>query len=225
VVEKSLLEFSDVACRESVTQTKIGKNGKPEYKENSLYDYLVMFQGESGEPVMVESRLEKEAPQHKGKAPLLLTNGFSTMLLIFHPYYSGAFQFTDLGEYNEDGRPFVKVHFQHVKGLQSTSVLLLKTREYPLDFQGIALIDKATGNISKIHAGLEAPMDDVGLRSLETDVEYAPIKFQGANDAYWLPTSAVIEAESTHQHWRNEHHFSDYHRFETSVKENIRTTQ
>jgi len=225
VVEKSLLELSDVASRETVTQTKFGKNGKVEYKESSLFDYLVLFQTPSGEPTMVESRLAKEGPRKPRNIPLLLTNGFSTMLLIFHPYYAGGFQFADLGEETVDGRVCVNVHFQHVKGLRSTTALLLGGREYPLDLQGTALVDKSSGTVLKIDAALESSMEDVGLRSLKIEVQYAPVSFQGVAQPYWLPVTATIDVESLHQHWRNQHQFTAYHRFETSVQEKIGTTQ
>jgi len=68
-------------------------------------------------------------------------------------------------------------------------------------------------------------MEDVGLRSFQTEVEYAPISFQGAPQAYWLPAAATIDVESVHQHWRNEHRFTGYHRFETSVAEKMGTVQ
>ena len=224
VVGKSLTEYSDFTCKETVTQSKFGKNGKVEYKENSLFDYLVLFQSTSGEPIMVESRLAKEGSRKPRHIPLLLTNGFSTMLLIFHPYYAGDYQFTDLGEESVDGRVCVKVHFTHVKGLHSTAALLLNGREYPLDLQGTVLVDKASGTILKINAALESPMDDVGLRSLEAEVQYAPVRFQGFPQAYWLPMQAAIDVKSTHQHWRNLHQFTAYRHFETSAKEKISNT-
>ena len=224
-VKASLAQISDVECYETVLQAKFAKNGKVEYKENSRFDYVVLFQSPSGEPVMVESRLAKEGPNKPKNIPLLLTNGFSTLLLIFHPYYAAGFQFTDLGEETVDGRVCVKVHFQHIKGLRSTTALLLGGREYPLDLQGTALIEKSSGRVFKIEAALESSMEDVGLRSLETEVEYAPVSFQGTTQPYWLPTVATIEVESVHQHWRNEHRFTAYHLFETSVKEQIGTTK
>jgi len=223
-VDQSLHQLSDVECKELVSQIKFGKNGKAEHEEHSLFDYVVLFQSSSAEPVMVESRLAKEGPTKPSNIPFLLTNGFSTMLLIFHPYYSGGFQFTDLGEEDVEGRLYERVHFQHVKGLRSTTALMISGREYPLDLQGTALIDPSTGNILSIKAALETPMDDVGLRSLQSEVQYSPVKFPGVDEPYWLPTSATIDVESVHQHWQNQHRFTNYHRFETSVKETIGAT-
>jgi hypothetical protein len=220
-VEKSLAQFSEVTCKESVVQSKFGKNGKVELKENSLFDYLVLFQSSTGEPIMVESRLPKDEHRKPQNLPLLLTNGFSSLLLIFHPYYAGDFQFTDLGEDAQGGQICEKVSFQHVKGLRSTTALLLSGREYPLDLRGTAWVDKATGMIVKIDAALESPMEDLGLRSIEANVQYTPVKFQDVPQAYWLPASAVIDVESVHQHWRNLHQFTGYRHFETSQKETI----
>ena len=157
VVAQELAQLSEVECREDVAQTKFGKNGKVEYEENSLFDYVVLFQSSSTEPIMMESRLAKEGPKKPKNIPLLLTNGFSTLILIFHPYYSEDFQFADLGEESLDGRVCVKVHFQHVKGLRSTTALLLGGREYPLDLQGTAFVDKASERSLKSRPPLSHP--------------------------------------------------------------------
>ena len=69
--------------------------------------------------------------------------------------------------------------------------------------------------------GLEAPLEDIGLRSLNAEVVYGPVKFQGTSNTYWLPQSAVIEVESPRQHWRNVHRFTAYHQFSTNVKEKV----
>jgi hypothetical protein len=64
---------------------------------------------------MIETRLAKARPSKPRNIPLLVTNGFSSLLLIFHPYYSASFQFADLGEESVEGRAYFKVHFEHVR--------------------------------------------------------------------------------------------------------------
>jgi hypothetical protein len=96
---------------------------------------------------------------------------------------------------------------------------MLRGREYPLDLEGTAFIDRTSGAVVKINAALEYSMEDVGLRALRTEVQYAPVSFQGVSQPYWLPSSAVIDVESPRQHWRNLHRFTSYHRFTTSVNE------
>ena len=97
----------------------------------------------------------------------------------------------------------------------------MRGREYPLDLSGTAWIDAETGVIGKIEAGLESGMEDVGLRTLRSEIEYAPVSFQAPSQVYWLPAQATVEVESMHQHWRNIHTFSGYKRFSVSTKEHI----
>lgn len=135
-VVKFLDDFSNMKCTELVSQTKLGKGGKVEYAENSTYDYLVMTQSPNGDLTLVESRLAGKQPNHKRNLPLLVTDGFSTLLLIFHPSYQMSFEFVPMGNETVDGKLYAKVHFRHVRGTRSTAALLLRGREYPLESRG-----------------------------------------------------------------------------------------
>lgn len=220
-VSKFLDQFSQVKCTEQVSQVKLGKSGKTEYKEDSTFDYLVLLQANGGELTLVESRLAERASRHKQNLPLLVTNGFSTLLLVFHPSYQASFQFTPLDDELMDGRQYARVGFRHIPGMRSTAVLLLRGREYPLDLSGVAWVDRESGEIVKMSAELESSMEDVGLRALRSEVHYAPVHFLGAKEAYWLPVSASIDVETPRQHWRNLHRFTEYQRFSTSVQSTI----
>ena len=216
-----LEDFSSIKCTERVSQAKLGKSGNVEYKEEASFDYLLLAQPGGGDLTLVESRLPGEKPKHTRNLPLLVTNGFSTLLLVFHPSYQASFKFTVLGDEIIDGRRFVRIHFRHIKGMRSTAVLLLRGREYPLDLEGTAWVDPETGVVARIAAGLEAGMEDVGMRALHCEVQYAHISFTGLGWSAWLPTSAVVEVETPRQRWRNVHRFTEYERFSTSVESRI----
>ena len=220
-VVKFLEVFSNVKCTELVSQSKLGKGGKVEYGEDSTYDYLVLTQSPGGELTLVESRLAGKEPRHTRNLPLLVTNGFSTLLLVFHPSYQASFEFTALENEVVDGKSYARVRFRHVRGTRSTAVLLLRGREYPLDLEGLAWFDPQSGAITKISAGLETSMEDVGLRALQCEVEYGPVSFPSIQQTYWLPTSARIDVETPRQHWRNLHRFTAYQRFSTSTESRI----
>jgi hypothetical protein len=221
VVADFVGQISDVECTELVSQTRLEKSGKVEYVQDSSFDYVVLAASEGGELTLAESRLAKQSARETRNLPLMVTNGFSTLLLIFHPYYRAGFEFTSLEDGVVEGKSYARVGFRHIRGLRSTTALLVRGREYPLDLQGEAWIDRDTGRIWKMTAGLEAPLEDIGLRSLNAEVVYGPVKFQGTSNTYWLPQSAVIEVESPRQHWRNVHRFTAYHQFSTNVKEKV----
>jgi len=221
LVSGLLDEFSDVKCTERVTQEKLGKNGKVEYKADSTYDYLVILSNAGGELTLDESRVEQEQAKRKKQIPLLVTNGFAMGFLVFHPYYANSFEFRDEGDETANGKPVRKVHFRHVRGTRSPTALSLRGREYPLELEGDAWIDPASGAITRMISAIPVGIEDLGLHSLRSEVEYAPVSFHDAGKPPWLPVVATIEVETARQHWRNTHRFSDYKRFSVSTQESV----
>jgi len=183
-VAKFVEQFSDVKCTEHVTQEKFKADGKVELKEESTYDYLVILTNAGGEINLDESRLavHESKKDQKKRVSMLVSNGFATLFLVFHPYYSSGFQFTDLGEDSIAGHTFHKVQFKHIPGMRSPAALALRGREYPLELAGVAWIDPATGMIGRIDAGLANSMEDIGLKSMHSQVQFAPVPFRDAKD-------------------------------------------
>jgi hypothetical protein len=215
--------ISETNCTERVLQEKLTDNGKVVEKEESTFDYLIILSTTDGELNLVESRIAPEdAKAHKKlHAPLLISNGFSSLFLIFHPYYASGFVFTRQGEESLNGRMLTKIHFQHIPGMRSPAALAVRGREYPLDLTGTAWIDPATGSIAQLTANVDSGMEDVGLRTLHSEVRFAAVTFHDSPQAFWLPGQATVEVETPHQHWRNTHRFSDYKRFSVNTKEQM----
>ena len=221
-VSKFLGQFSEVKCTEKVTQEKLGKEDKVELKEESTYDYLVILTNTGGELSLDESRLAvHEAKVDKKNTSLLVTNGFATLFLVFHAYYAGSFRFTAQGDELVGGHLLSKISFQHVRGTRSIAALALRGKEYPLEVSGTAWVDPQTAVITKIVAEIGDSMQDVGLKTLRSEVEYAPVPFRGMKETYWFPSQATVEVETPRQHWRNTHRFTDYKRFSVDTEEQV----
>jgi len=217
--------FSDVRCAERVIQEKF-RNGKDkiDLKEESTYDYLVMLSNTGGELNLSESRLPlHEAKADKKNRSMLVSNGFATLFLVFHPLYANSFEFKTIGDEVVNGHRLTKVAFRHIRGTRTPAALALRGREYPLELSGTAWIDPKTAAIVKISAGIDNTMVDVGLNTLQTDVEFAPVPFHDPEKTYWFPSRAVVEVETPRQHWRNTHEFTNYKRFEVSSEEQVTT--
>jgi hypothetical protein len=127
--------------------------------------------------------------------------------------------FTPVGEESLEGRVALKMHFKAVPGSSSPAALQLRGRNYPLPLAGDIWVDRETGAVVKLSAGLDGSFEDLGLRSLHADVEYAPVPFHEPEEAYWMPSIAVIDVETPKQHWRNVHRFSAYRRFRSTTEE------
>jgi hypothetical protein len=221
-VDRFWRQFASVNCTEQVNQSRIDPKGKAVYQHESSFDYLIFF-GQSGDELSVEeSRVLQREAGRKQNLPLLVTTGFPTLQLVFHRFYQGSFEYRRIEDQIVDGKTFLRIRFRHVPGTRSTSALRLRGRDFPLDIEGDAWIDPGPGAITRITAGLSAPLDDLGLRTLKTDVTYAPVQFSQGGDSFWLPAAATVEVETPRQHWRNVHRFTNYKRFsiesETQVK-------
>jgi len=152
---------------------------------------------------------------------MLLSNGFGTLFLVFHPYYAGSFEFTDAGSEMVEGHNARKVHFVHTRNTRSIAALALRGREYPLELSGDAWVDPETGNILRMEAGIGSTLEDVGMKTLASSVRFAPIAFSKDQPVYWFPSEAVVEVETPKQHWRNTHRFNGYKQFSVTTEEHV----
>ncbi len=217
--------FSNVKCVEQVRQEKVKPDGKIQLSEQSSYDYLVILTNVGGDLSLDESRLPLKVSNadQKKDISMLTSNGFATLFLVFHPYYSNSFEFTDAGAAVIDGYPARKIHFEHIRNTRSIAALALRGREYPMELSGLAWVDAESGNLMRIEAGIGSTLEDIGMKSLQSEVTYAPVVFQKDDPVFWLPVEAVVEVESPKQHWRNTHRFTDYKRFSVSTEEKVAT--
>ncbi len=220
-VQRQVIAFfakmSDLTCTENVVQEKFRPDGHVQTSAQSKFDYLIMVQSSPDDFVLNESRIEAPGAPHK-PLPLLVTNGFSMLLLVFHPYYRQSFRLDPGVASFVDGRMLMPVHFTHIPGTRSPAALALRGREYPLDLQGTAWIDQQSGQIAKMEATLAGDMSDVGLRSLHIQVDYKPSTLASVTGIE-LPDRAVIDLETPRQHWRNTHTFTDYKSFSTAAQQ------
>lgn len=220
-VERQVIAFfgkmADLTCTENVVQQKLRPDGHVTATEQSRYDYLIMVQASRDDFSLNESRIEAGDAPHK-PLPMLVTNGFSMLLLVFHPYYADSFRFNAAAEERVSGRVLVPIRFDHVPGTRSPAALSLRGREYPLELTGTAWIDPASGDVVRMDASLGRDMSDLGLRSLHIQVEYRPTTVRSTNGMP-LPARAVIDLETPRQHWRNTHVFSEYKSFSTAAEQ------
>jgi hypothetical protein len=208
-------------CTESVRQKKFGKKGKAEYREDSVFDYLAITEVQDGDLTVEELRLPQKMAKNKpNKPPLLKTNGFATLLLIFHPQYQADYRYQFEQEDGTNDK-LLRIGFEHIPGTPSTCALMLKNMIYPLDLRGTAWIDKETGFIQKITAGLVAAPKDINIEVFTIEVTYKAQSLSSEPELKWLPSTAVIDVQTARQGWRNIHSFSQYKRFSVEEKESL----
>lgn len=223
-VEKFFEQSTNVVCTETVSQGIVAKNGKVNYNEDSIFDYQLQANTNSGSLKLVESRDTRKAAFRDSSRTLLITNGFTSMLLIMHPEYESSYTFTPAGQESVDGVTYVKVDFKAVLGAASPAALQLRDHNYPLPLSGTIWIEPQSGAVAKLVAAVDSSLSDLGLKGMRSEIHYARIQFHDPDESYWMPISAVIDVETMRQHWRNIHRFTGYKRFRATIRvENLET--
>jgi len=206
-------QFPAVACTEKLSQVKLGDKGKVVQRQESSSDYLIFMNILNNRLLVEESRVPQSPLPKRGGSPMLVTSGFATLMLIFHPVYQNCFEFSRDAEEMMDGKRVIHLRFHHIPGTPSTATLRIGARDEPLELQGSAWIEPESATIVRITAELSSSLAERGLQTFSADVHYAPVRFAGAPEVFWLPSSAAIEVGTRLQHWRNAHWFNDYRRF------------
>jgi hypothetical protein len=216
-VEKYFEQAANVVCTENVTQAMVGKNGKASYREESVFDYQLQANTNSGSLKLVESRDTRKAAFRDSARTLLITNGFTSMLLIIHPNYEASYTFEPAGEETLDGVTFAKINFKPIPGASSPAAFQLRGQSYPIPLSGTIWIEQQTGSVSKLIASVDTSLSDLGLQGMRSEIHYSTVHFHDPEESYWMPISAVIDVETSRQHWRNIHRFAGYKRFRATI--------
>jgi hypothetical protein len=211
-------QTSNVVCTESVSQTVVGKNNRPVYKEDSSFEYQLQSNTRSGALRLTETRDPVKAAFRDPNRTLLITNGFASLLLVLHEKYESSYVFEPISEETTDGRTILKVHFKPVPGSPSPVAIQLLGRNYPLQLKGEIWIDEESGAVAELISSLDQSIEDLGLRELRSEISYSMVQFHSPDEAYWMPASAVIDLETPKQHWRNVHRFTGYRRFRATIQ-------
>jgi len=217
-VGKYFQQAANVVCTENVTQATIGKNGKVDYREDSVFDYQMQADTKSGSLRVVESRDTRKAAFRDSARTLLITNGFTSMLLIIHPDYEASYTFEPAGEETIDGAVYAKINFKPVPGASSPAGFQLRGKSYPMPLAGTIWIEEQTGAVSKLIASVDTSLTDLGLQGMRSEIHYATVHFRDPEESYWMPISAVIDVETPRKHWRNTHRFAGYKRFRATIQ-------
>ena len=112
------------------------------------------------------------------------------------------------------GRPTIVFDFVGRRDLKAHGL----SEDLSKKLQGTVWIEPQSGNVVKLAASNDSGMDELGIRSMNTEILYIPVTLHNPEASYWMPASAVIDVETAHRHWRNVHNFSTYKRFQTSMR-------
>ncbi len=224
-VDDSFRTYPNTSSVEEVHQEKLSRHGKREGYLDEKFYYLCVTPQQSWGPGFSEFRasVDAEHGQPGGlKDGFMLTSGFTSASLIFHPAYQAQSEFRYLGHQQVDGVDAAVIAFAQIPAKSK----LYGTFKYGGNFvatftQGLAWINPETHQILRLRTDLLKPLPEVRLARQTTDINYGEVHFKGVDGAFWLPRDVAVTVSYANRNLRNEHQYSGFRVFNVASTEKV----
>ena len=222
-VQAFFQNFPNTVSEEQVREERLGKNGETKDSLDEKFQYLLLAQPEKWGIGLEEIRADEYGGRTASKslkAGLMLTSGFATASLLFHPSYQSGATFRLLGKQVLAGHPCYAVAFAQNPAKAKMGERFDTNKETVVVlFQGLAWIDTATYKIVRLRSDLLAPHPTIRLERQATEITYLPVQFKQIAAAMWLPSAVAVTVGWSGKTFRNSHTYSRFRLFNIEMKD------
>ena len=210
------------AAIEDLLHEQLDPLGNPSTREKRTFDYAASItEARPGVLLVDEYRTQR---YDLGSLPdQIVTNGFTTLALVFHPSIRDNFQLACEGLGDWHGQPTWLVHFRQREDRPSRiQGFVVGDHHYPVALKGRAWITADKFQIVRIESELVKPMPYVKFLAQHQIVEYGAVHFDNKNLDLWLPKSAEVYLGLQHRRYYRRHSFDHYMLFSVDSEQKIR---
>ena len=221
-VQEFFQNFQNTASLERIQQERLGRHEKVQETVHSKGRYLCLIRHEAWGPELEEYRANKGGTQGGLHGLFMVTSGFVSVSLIFHPAYQPQTTFRYLGRQKIDGRNMHVIAFAQQPTKSRLRGAFKMGQVYRTTFsQGLAWVDPETYQIVRMRTDLLKPLAGVKLKRLTTEIDYGEVHFKHIAQGVWLPQQVTVTMAWNGKHLRNQHQYSDFKLFNVESIEKI----
>jgi tetratricopeptide (TPR) repeat protein len=229
MVETFFKDFQNATSRERVAEEKLDKHGKMKQILEQHFQYLLVTTALQNGLSLEEYRTDQAGRRiypSGSQDGFMLSTGFASASLLFHPAYQGGSKFRHLGRAKVKGTDCDVVAFAQVPAkakmneifnAPGTSVVVLH--------QGVAWIDPNSSRIVRLRTDLLQAVPKVRLQRETTEINYAMVQFKEVPEPVSLPAQVTVTVDWKGHTFQNQHQYSDFRLFNTAVHEKHPTPQ
>ena len=213
-VAQFFANFPNTSSVEQIHQEKLRRKDKVGTTLDQKFRYLCFAPAETYGPRFEEYRSDPAGSQ---AAPLglgdgyMLTAGFASASLIFHPLYQSQSEFRYLGRQSVNGRDAYVIAFaQQPAKARLNGSFNSGSMSMPTFSQGLAWIDPQSYEVIRLRTDLLKTLPEVNLETETTDITYGEVHFRDLPMGFWLPQEVTVFVDWNGRHLRNEHRYSDF---------------
>jgi tetratricopeptide (TPR) repeat protein len=222
-VESFFKNFPNTVSLEQIHQERLGKDGKVARALDQDFRYLLLAPTEKWGLGIEEHRATAQganAALHGSDQGLMLTAGFASVSLLFHPAYQDGAGFRYLGRQSLDGKDLHVIAFaQNPQRARTEERFSTDEGSALILLQGLAWIDPTNFQIVRLRTDLLAPQSKVRLQRQTTEIHFKEVSFKEVATAFWLPQEVSVTVDWRGRIYRNWHRYSDFKLFNVETKE------
>jgi hypothetical protein len=215
-VETFFRDFPNTASTERVRRERLRNIGTFEDRIDEKFNYIALLRPEGSGEFLREDRSSpdgKPADSRKMPGGSLITSGFASISLMFHPKFLSHANFRYLGFLGSNPGSHMVAFAQKPAGLGLSGSFEAEGRSGHILQQGLAWVDPATTQIVRLRTDLLAPREDLSLFRQTTDIRYSEIRFDRISRALFMPVEVIVTMEFQGFIFINRHRYSDYQLF------------
>jgi len=207
------------AAVEDLEHQQLDPTGNPITRETRKFNYVASI----SEPRPGFLATDEYRDLRYGIADLpdhIVTTGFMTLALIFHPDMRDNFEMTCEGLGDWHTRPTWLVHFRQRDDKPSRFAdYQVGSETYPMKLKGRAWINANDFQIVHIESDLASPLPEL---SVEHQIaEYGPVHFAHKSLDLWLPQNVDLFFELRRHRYHRRHSFDHYMLFSVNAEDKV----
>jgi hypothetical protein len=215
--------FPNTSSLEQIRQEKLRRKQAVAATLDQKFRYLCFTPAGAWGPGFDEYRVDLsggEAWPQGGKEGFMLTSGFASASLVFHPMYQPQADFRYLGRQKVNGRNAYVVAFAQQPATARVNGAFKSGDTSMATFtQGLAWIDSQSYQITRLRTDLLKPLPEVNLERQTTEIAFGEVHFKGVPAGFWLPQRVTVTVDWNGKHFRNEHRYSEFKVFNVETVE------
>ena len=224
-VAESFVNFPNTSSLEQIHQEKLQRKQKVATTLDQKFRYLCFTPAEAWGPGFNEYRTDlsgRQASRQGLGEGFMLTSGFASAALVFHPIYQSQADFRYLGRQKVNGRDAYVIAFaQQPAKARLNGIFKSGTVSMTTFTQGLAWIDPQSYRITRLRTDLLRPLQELNLERETTEIAFGEVRFKGTAAGFWVPQQVTVTVDWNGKHLRNEHRYSEFKLFQVEAIEKV----
>ena len=226
-VQALFQSFPDTSSHEQIEMEVLHPNGRVAQSQAQQFEYLMVKGSDENGVHLSEYRTDKAGnratPGGTDGGRYMVTVGFASDPLIFHPDYLAGSSLRLLGRQRLDGHDTLVIAFaERPATAKMLEEFRISNASAVVLVQGIAWVDAATYQVLRMRTDLLRPVPELRLEAQATDVRFGEVRFPSKDQPMWLPQDVTVTVHWNGRTFRNLHHYSDYELFQVKTRQKIR---